>query len=133
VAMDRLDIVAGVIFNENRSQVLIAKRPEKAHQGGLWEFPGGKLEQGETPTFALKRELHEELDLIILDCTHFITLEHDYSDVSIGLEVWTVDRWEGDVYGKEGQTIEWVERDKLSDRDFPAANIPIIELLVTEV
>jgi len=118
-------VVAAVISNAN-GDVLIAKRPDDKHQGGLWEFPGGKLEQSETREQALTRELKEELGIVVDSCTPLIKIRHDYSDKSVLLDVWRVDAFSGEAHGKEGQAIAWVSLDELEQYEFPAANKPII-------
>lgn len=118
-------VAAAVIHGEDQ-QVLLAKRLESAHQGGLWEFPGGKVETGETVSDALARELKEELDIDVLDSGPLIQIRHDYPDKSVLLDVWHVWRYAGDPRGVEGQVIEWVSKGALRERAFPAANVPIL-------
>jgi len=99
------------------------------HQGGLWEFPGGKLEQGESPGQALERELLEELGINVGTARRLIQVRHDYPDKSVLLDVWRVDDYAGIPEGREGQPLEWVALDDLGEFTFPAANIPIIHAL----
>ena len=101
-------VAVGVIKN-NLDQILIAKRPDDAHQGGLWEFPGGKVEAGETLTQALARELREELAIEVQSITPLIQIQHDYSDKSVLLDVCLVDGFTGIAQGNEGQPIRWVD------------------------
>ena len=121
----RIHVVAAVIENA-LEQIFIAKRPEHAHQGGLWEFPGGKVETFESAEQALKRELFEELGIHIQKFEPLIQISHDYSDKSIYLDVWRVTQFDGAAHGKEGQQTHWVNKKDLSKFDFPAANKPII-------
>lgn len=109
-------------------RILIAKRSDDAHQGGLWEFPGGKVEANETVQDALQRELEEELGILIAPqaLEPLIQIRHDYPDKHVLLDVWFVDSFKGEPYGKEGQPLEWVSTESLHTFDFPAANIPII-------
>lgn len=118
-------VAVGVILDKNQN-ILIALRPEDAHQGGLWEFPGGKVEQGETVETALSRELYEELGLEFISCRPLIEVRHDYTDKSVLLDVWWVDTFNGLAEGKEGQPIKWVSPSALPDYAFPEANKPII-------
>lgn len=118
-------VVAAVIGNDSR-QVLLAKRPLDRHQGGLWEFPGGKVEQGEEARAALLRELHEELDIVVQDARPLIKVRHDYPEKSVLLDVWRVTAFAGEPHGREGQPIEWVATEDLPGRDFPAANQAIV-------
>jgi len=126
----RIHVVAGVIYNPTKQQVLIAKRPEHLHQGGLWEFPGGKVVPGESPEQALRRELIEELAIEVSDCSPFLLTEHDYKDKLIVLDVWAVNRFAGQPKGNEGQRICWVDIGALHDYQFPAANYAVLEKVV---
>jgi 8-oxo-dGTP diphosphatase len=96
------------------------------HQGGLWEFPGGKVEHGEDARTALARELHEELGIVVQDARPLITVRHEYPDKAVLLDVWRVSAFGGEPHGREGQPIEWVSPQELPDRGFPAANRPIV-------
>jgi 8-oxo-dGTP diphosphatase len=118
----QLDVAAGVIRDPAKGQVLIARRPEGVHQGGLWEFPGGKIERGETVVQALARELQEEVGIDIHDALPLIALVHDYPDRTVRLFVMDVLGFSGDPYGVEGQEVRWVHPDELDQYDFPAAN-----------
>ena len=122
---ERLKVVAAVIYNPV-GEILIARRPEKAHQGGLWEFPGGKLEVGENYAVALKRELIEELGITIHTYEPWMKVSHDYSDKKVLLDVWKVTGFRGMATGKEGQQIRWCALGALKDYAFPAANEAII-------
>ena len=99
-------VAVGVIVDQHNN-ILIALRPEDSHQGGLWEFPGGKVEQGEAVETALSRELYEELGLESISCRPLIEIRHDYTDKSVLLDVWWVDQFSGEAEGKEGQPIKW--------------------------
>lgn len=119
-------VAAGVIINRD-GEVLIAKRPDGKHQGGLWEFPGGKIEPDESVQDALKRELHEELGIDIQHTHPLIRVHHDYPDKSVLLDVWKITAFTGEAHGKEGQPIKWINTGELNQYDFPAANQPIIK------
>lgn len=123
-----LHVVAAVIRNE-KNQIMIAQRAAKQHQGGKWEFPGGKVETGETPQQALTRELEEELGIQIASPSPLIQVCHHYPDLSVLLEVYDVRQWQGEAYGKEGQPTRWVNLDEISSYDFPVANKPILQAL----
>jgi len=126
VSDEVIHVVAAVVRNP-AGQVFIAKRPDDKHQGGLWEFPGGKVEQDETAEQALSRELHEEIGINITGCQPLITVRHDYPDKSVLLDVWQVVNFSGQAHGREGQPTKWVEPNALSDYAFPDANLPIIK------
>lgn len=115
-------------------QVLIALRDPSQHQGGLWEFPGGKVEEGESVQQALTRELKEEVNLQVLQCTPLLTKAHDYGDKKVILDVWCVNHFAGTAEGREGQAVKWLSINELQNFDFPAANQEIIsELLKYEL
>lgn len=121
----RVHVAAAAIYNA-QGQVLLARRPSIADQGGLWEFPGGKLAPYETGFEALRRELREELGINIGRAQPLIRVHHEYPDKHILLDVWEVRRFEGEPYGREGQAVRWVNVDDLGKYQFPAANMPII-------
>ena len=123
--MKPLHVVAAVILGE-RGRILIARRPHEKHMGGLWEFPGGKVELGEAVTDALCRELDEELGIQPLSWQPLIRIHHHYPDKSVLLDVWTVTAFSGEPHGREGQPVRWVESSALVDFEFPAANKPIV-------
>ncbi len=125
----RLQIAVAVIFGPERNKVLVSRRHEDVDQGGLWEFPGGKCHSDEDMLSALKRELFEELNMVIAGASELMKIDYDYPEVKVCLNVWSVSEWKGNVFGKEGQAIEWVDIDKLHLRDFPKANQRIISFL----
>lgn len=118
-------VVAAVVVND-AAQVLVAQRPLDRHQGGLWEFPGGKVEPGEEPRAALVRELHEELGIIVQGARPLIGIRHSYPDKSVLLDVWRVTSFTGEPHGREGQPIAWLAPQELPYRDYPAANRSIV-------
>ncbi len=120
-----LHVAVGVVFNST-GEVLIARRHDHLHQGGLWEFPGGKVEPGETVEEALRRELQEELAIELRQASPLIGIHHDYPDRSVFLDVWKVDAFGGVPEGLQGQPIRWVSKDELPRFAFPAANRPIV-------
>jgi len=121
-------VAVGVILNP-ASQILIAKRAANLHQGGLWEFPGGKVDAGESVQQALSRELMEELAIGVSSCSAFMEIHHDYGDKSVFLDVWIVDAFEGEARGNEGQAITWVDVLELEDYEFPKANETIVSAI----
>jgi 8-oxo-dGTP diphosphatase len=123
-----LHVVVAVIRDKN-NQILIAQRAIKKHQGGKWEFPGGKVEKDESAQQALTRELDEELGIQISLISSLIQIHHDYSDFVVFLDVYEVREWQGKAYGKEGQPIRWVDIETLQHYAFPVANESILEAL----
>jgi 8-oxo-dGTP diphosphatase len=126
--MNRIQVAVGVVTNSS-GQVLLSRRHQSAHQGGLWEFPGGKLEPGEPVLTALLRELDEELGLRVETASPLIRIRHQYPDRSVLLRVFRVDAHSGRAVGMEGQEIRWVNPVDLGDYEFPEANRPIISAL----
>lgn len=123
--MKRIHVAAAVIRGKD-GQILIAKRCDDKHQGGLWEFPGGKVEAGETAQAALARELEEELGILVTTARPLIQVRHDYPDKHVLLDVWDVSAFTGEPHGAEGQPLAWVSARQLSEYEFPAANRPIV-------
>lgn len=127
--MTKLVHVAVAIIVNAENQVLLALRQAHQHQGNLWEFPGGKVEIGETVYDALRREIIEEVDLSIVSARPLLTVSHDYGDKSVLLDVWYVDHFDGTANGQEGQVLRWSAISDLVDSQFPLANAPIISAL----
>ena len=121
----RVHVAVGVI-SDGADRILIARRAEHLHQGGLWEFPGGKVEADETVEQALRRELIEELAIEILAQQPLLTIAHDYPDKSVLLDVWWISAFRGEPKSCEGQPLHWVNIASLHEFEFPAANQPII-------
>lgn len=121
-------VAVGVLLNDKR-EVLIALRPAQSHQGGLWEFPGGKVESGESVEHALNREFEEELGISVQSCSPLTQIRHEYTDKSVLLDVWRIESFSGIPKGREGQSIEWRALSQLEAADFPKANEPIIRAL----
>lgn len=124
---DRVLVAVAVILSD--TQILLSKRHDASHQGGKWEFPGGKVESDETVELALVREIHEELGLNVISQQPFIVIEHDYQDKQVRLDVRLVSEYSGQAEGKEGQLIQWFKPADLQDLDFPAANDEIVKSL----
>lgn len=124
----RVHVIAGVLRN-GRGQVLLAQRRANTHLAGCWEFPGGKLEPGELREAGLCRELHEELGVDVHAARPLIQVSHDYPDKSVLLDVWLVNDFAGEPHGKEGQPLRWVEVERLSEFNLPAADVPVVAAL----
>lgn len=123
--MNPLQVAVGVVKNPE-GKILISLRHATLHQGGLWEFPGGKIEASETARQALTRELNEELNITVIAATPLITVKHQYPDLSVQLNVFLVEQFSGEAKSCEGQPFKWVAPAELEHHAFPAANQPII-------
>jgi len=126
-----IDVVAGIIFSDDRSSVLLALRKPNQHQGGLWEFPGGKQESGETQSESLIRELHEEIAISAVSMEYRRTIEHAYDDKAVRLHFWDVLSFTGRESSREGQVLRWVRCSEFADYRFPVANQPIVDELLS--
>ncbi|HRY15524.1 MAG TPA: 8-oxo-dGTP diphosphatase MutT [Candidatus Competibacteraceae bacterium] len=127
--MKTVHVAVGVLISA-AGAVLITRRPDHVHQGGLWEFPGGKVEEGEQVATALSRELHEELGVIVESAEPWLQVQHDYSDKRVFLDVWRVMTWRNEPQSREGQPLLWASLMELETLAFPAADIPIITALI---
>lgn len=125
--MKQVHVAVGVIVSNG--EVFLTKRLDHVHQGGKWEFPGGKVEEGESVAQALHRELQEEIAIDVLSCMPLLEITHDYGDKCVKLEVFLVDNFQGEPTAQEGQEQDWFSISHLSEVDFPKANIAIVEKL----
>jgi 8-oxo-dGTP diphosphatase len=126
-----ITLVAAVALVDVDGRVLIAQRPEGKSMAGLWEFPGGKIDAGETPEQALIRELQEELGIdVTANClAPFTFASHRYDDFHLLMPLYVCRVWEGTVMAREGQTLKWVRALNLKDYPMPPADIPLIAML----
>jgi 8-oxo-dGTP diphosphatase len=124
-------VVAACALVDIDGRVLLARRPEGKKMAGLWEFPGGKLNQGETPEAALIRELKEELDIdVTASClAPLFFASHGYERFHLLMPLYVCRRWAGTPTGREGQALAWVHKDKLADYKMPEADRPLVPLL----
>ena len=127
----KMILVSAVALIDRDGRILLAQRPEGKSMAGLWEFPGGKVEKGETPEAALVRELHEELGIETWDsCLAPLTFaSHKYDDFHLLMPLYACRKWSGIVQPKEGQTLKWVAARDLSKYTMPAADLPLIPIL----
>ena len=127
----KIVLVSAVALIDPDGRVLLAQRPEGKSLAGLWEFPGGKVDPGETPEAALIRELREELGIETkASCLAPLTFaSHSYDDFHLLMPLFACRRWEGIATGREGQTLAWVRPEKLRDYPMPRADIPLIPIL----
>lgn len=126
--MKKLTIAAGIIRNA-QGEIFITRRAADSHMANKWEFPGGKIEEGESPKQALIRELFEETGITVTSATLYETLEHQFADRHIAFWFFLVESWEGEPWGKEGQPGMWVPQHELVAENFPPANEPVIAKL----
>ena len=129
--MTAITVAVGILIDD-AGRVLVTRRAPDAHQGGLWEFPGGKVEENETLLEALARELREELGVLVEATEALMVLEHDYGDKQVRLDVHRVTSWSGEPRGLEGQPLAWQQPEQLRDWVFPAANRSILERLLAD-
>ena len=122
-------VAAALVDRDNR--VLLAQRPEGKSLAGLWEFPGGKLNPGETPEAALIRELREELGIdVTASClAPLFFASHGYDRFHLLMPLYICRRWKGTASGQEGQALAWVHKDRLGEYPMPEADRPLVPLL----
>ena len=127
----RMLLVVAVALVDSDGRVLLAQRPPGKSMAGLWEFPGGKVHDGETPEAALIRELHEELGIDVKEsCLAPLTFaSHNYENFHLLMPLYVCRRWEGEVRALEGQQLAWVRPTRLGDYPMPPADKPLIATL----
>ncbi len=126
-----LVLVAAVALVDPDGRVLLAQRPAGKSMAGLWEFPGGKIEPGETPEAALIRELHEELGIDTwASCLAPLSFaSHAYAAFHLLMPLFVCRKWQGQPHSREGQALKWVRPENLRDYPMPAADLPLIPVL----
>jgi 8-oxo-dGTP diphosphatase len=124
-------LVSAVALIDVDGRVLLAQRPEGKSMAGLWEFPGGKVEEGETPEAALIRELHEELGIDTwASCLAPLTFaSHAYADFHLLMPLFACRKWQGIPHAREGQALKWVRPERLKDYPMPPADVPLVAML----
>ena len=124
-------LVAAVALIDADGRVLLAERPTGKHLAGLWEFPGGKVQVGETPEVALIRELHEELGIDVHESclAPFTFASHAYPDFHLLMPLYVCRKWAGIVSAREGQRLKWVRPQQLADYKMPPADKPLVAML----
>lgn len=129
MALKKLTISVGIIRNL-QNEIFITQRDTSSHMAGFWEFPGGKVEEGETPSKAVVRELQEETGIVAEQPVLIKSLEHTFPDRVITLHFYLIEKWQGEPYGKEGQPMRWIPQAQLQVEDFPPANESIVKALI---
>lgn len=124
-------VAIGIVFHEDKFLVTI--RPESTSFAGFYEFPGGKVEPGETAYQALCREMHEEVGLTIQNATLFMERTQTLPMRPLDLSFWMVDNFSGEATGKEGQLLHWLSAEALASVNFLPANKPVIEALIQNI
>jgi 8-oxo-dGTP diphosphatase len=125
--------VAACALVDADGRVLLAQRPEGKPMAGLWEFPGGKVETGETPEQTLIRELEEELGIVVKEaCLAPLTFaSHTYPEFHLLMPLYVCRRWDGIVTAREGQRLSWVRPNRLREYPMPPADVPLVAHLTT--
>lgn len=128
----KMVLVSAVALVDPDGRVLMAQRPEGKSMAGLWEFPGGKVEPGESPEAALIRELHEELGIETWDsCLAPLTFaSHGYAEFHLLMPLYVCRKWNGTVRGMEGQALKWVKPKELRHLPMPEADVPLVSHLI---
>jgi len=129
--MTKVILVSAVALIDRDGRVLLAQRPEGKSMAGLWEFPGGKVEEGETPEVALIRELQEELGIDTwASCLAPLTFaSHSYDNFHLLMPLFACRKWDGVPQSREGQALKWVAARDLNQYPMPAADVPLIPIL----
>jgi 8-oxo-dGTP diphosphatase len=129
--MTKIVLVAACALIDPDGRVLLARRPEGKSMAGLWEFPGGKVEPGETPEACLIRELHEELGVDTWEsCLAPLTFaSHAYEDFHLLMPLYICRKWSGTAAAREGQQLAWTRANRLRDYPMPPADLPLIPIL----
>lgn len=124
-------LVAAAALIDEDNRVLLCKRPQGKSLAGLWEFPGGKVENGETPEAALVRELREELTIKVCETclSPFTFASHTYEKFHLLMPLFLLRKWEGEIEAMEHPEIEWVRANRLNRYPMPPADLPMIPLL----
>ena len=123
-----IEVVAGGLFDA-AGRVLIAQRPTGKPLAGRWEFPGGKLLDGEEPFAGLVRELREELGIAVRAATRLLRYSYRYPERTVWLDMWLVTDWSGEPHPHDGQALAWVDPSRLGEHDLLEADRPIVEAL----
>lgn len=130
--MKRIDVAVGILIDQH-GRCLVGQRLVQDQYYAKWEFPGGKLENGETSEEALVREFEEELGIQVEQSEHFVTIEHNYPDRKVRLYVHLIPKYQGEPVGMEGQAIRWVNQEEFKGLDFLEGNKEITNRLMSHL
>jgi 8-oxo-dGTP diphosphatase len=130
--MRLVHVVAAALIDGN-GRVLLAQRPPGKSLAGLWEFPGGKLEPGETPEAALSRELHEELGIVAQGFEPISFVSHAYADFHLVMLLYACRDWQGEPHGHDGQSLCWEHPAAMPALPMPPADVPLVAALQAKV
>lgn len=128
VASKRIHVVAGVL-RDTHGRIFLAQRPPTGHLAGYWEFPGGKVELGESRRAALRRELSEEIGITAWMMRPLIRVIHAYEERTVDLDIWLIQGWSGIGIGREGQATKWIDSSELQQTSLPPADVPVVTAL----
>ena len=127
-----IHVVAAILWQtESRKRFLIAQRPQGKHLAGYWEFPGGKVEDGESARDALERELEEEIGVLIEQASPLIRVYYRYPERNVLLDTWEVGRFRGKTESREDQALRWIGLGEIGTYRFPPADRPILDAIAS--
>ncbi len=126
----KIRVVAGIIWNEDQTKILLSQRKKEQDFSGLWEFPGGKVETGEDDGAALMRELQEELNITVIKQKEALSFQYEYPTKTIDFIIYDVFQFSGEPKGAESQVIAWVDKAEIGNLQFPDANYKMLEYIV---
>lgn len=125
----KIRVVAGIIWNEDQTKILLSQRKKEQDFSGLWEFPGGKVEAGEEDNLALIRELQEELDITVTMQEKALSFQYKYPTKTIDFIIYNVFQFTGTPQGAESQIIAWIDKEEIANLQFPEANYKMLEYI----
>jgi 8-oxo-dGTP diphosphatase len=127
---DHIHVVAAIVWHsQDDNRFLIAQRQQGKHLEHYWEFPGGKLEAGESPWQALRRELAEEINIEVIGGNPYMQVYHRYPERNILLDTWSVDEYRGEVRAREQQALAWIGIEDVEGYRFPPADLPVLDAI----
>lgn len=125
----KIRVVAGIIWNEDQTKILLSQRKKEQDFSGLWEFPGGKVEDSEDDGTALIRELQEELNITVTEQEKALSFQYEYPTKTIDFVIYDVFQFNGEPKGAESQMIAWVDKQTIGELQFPEANYKMLEYI----